>query len=96
MNLAPCRADSDLKFYLLVDKNVLGPKCVHLTRSVAKYAQLREFCQSLEMENEDGSMTKTGDLVTFTNVNENLKARDHMNELNTESRAANPGRVGYL
>ena len=26
-----------------------------------------------------------GDLVTFNNVNENFAARDHMNELNTES-----------
>ena len=31
-----------------------------MTRSVAKYAQVREFCQSLEIENEDGSKTKTG------------------------------------
>ena len=44
----------------LKKNSILGPKCVHMTRSVAKYAQVREFCQSLEIENEDGSKTKTG------------------------------------
>ena len=36
-----------------------------MTRSVAKYAQVREFCQSLEIENEDGSKTKTGTYLIF-------------------------------